>query len=1181
MEYENKIKFIKYLSSLFLFIFVFLIQQNEVYAYTYKNEKKESINYTIMYKDGRTRPGRNGDSVYMLGAGGFSDNVWMISLAASINGDYSGNIEYKQHVNYYGWKNKASNGAWTDVIYQDIGIPVWIEAVSMKLSGEVSNYYYLSYDCFTSPASWNYILNEWGEHRADGEAHTKYCDGQNEGVWNRWVNGLECNGNPNYSGSDDAAKYELGNWAGTYGYWLATSGFRASIYKFPCTVSIDANGGSFETNSVTGAADGTLIFDNVPTKAGSVFNGWEFNYEFYGDYDSSVRNQKPANNIAPSIRVSGSQTTISMGNAKKITLKAKWRANSPYAVGFNANGGLGTMNRQLFVNGQSAQIQKNTFTRPGYTFKGWSTTPNGAVQYADKQTVTNIYNAGKTVYGSVDYIAVYNYEYYKNAYADLNGSEEVLLEHFVNYGMAEGRRASPEFDVNYYRSHYGDLTNAWSDKRQYYLHYINNGQAEGRRGSDTGASMILYAQWQKNYHSVTLQKTEGIESVKQDGYTNLYDFINTGYQSFLHRGVDNTGYNSYGNLLINHSLSENEAAAFALDLTRSTEFMSGFNKNGTTYTNYPTAGTQKNPYQLVADCYRFFLNRNGSKDEITGWVRNAYAPNSRNTELAISAVVKGIGNSAEAMEKLSSRWAFNKNSKKVMYVSTDKAVYTRCVNYGENVMIDAKVLNGYTWHGWTGSYNISDKKYSFIMPDEDIILTANASINVYTIGYNLDGGTVTPENPTSYTLKTEDFTLKNPTKTGFSFMGWTGSNGDIPQLFVTIKKGTLGNLNFKANWKRNQYKIVLNKATGVEEVSGAGTYYYEEEVTIDAVMQEGYHWKGWSGTFQNEEKEYTFKMPACDVELMANGMINTYTLHFEPNDGKIQSPIDDITLTYDVEVMLPDAEGNFVKYTLDGENITAEMEAVPEKRAYASVFMGWSLETAREDFEPQWKAENVRVKDIVNAAGMEETDGAEITLYAIWDDCPWIVAQHLYYTLEQAQSGYITEEEILSHQTASDREDGSPIAAGVHENGTAFTIPDYSQVEFTQFIHDGSCTENLTVKDSAGNIYEKQIIVYVTDTTEKIIRPEGTTRFISEKYYYMPYEEGGLSDTSVWRTEPEYRHQLQKAFENLRNKTPVASYEIPYETRIKIRDYVSTYGFGNSKEPQALKKAYELFFHNY
>lgn len=76
--------------------------------------------------------------------------------------------------------------------------------------------------------------------------------------------------------------------------------------------------------------------------------------------------------------------------------------------------------------------------------------------------------------------------------------------------------------------------------------------------------------------------------------------------------------------------------------------------------------------------------------------------------------------------------------------------------------------------------------------------------------------------------------------------------------------------------------------------------------------------------------------------------------------------------------------------------------------------------------------------DLTNAAGVTDQSGATITLYAVWDDCPWIVAENLYYTLTQAQSGYITDSEILSHATAYDREDGSPIEPGFHENGTSF-----------------------------------------------------------------------------------------------------------------------------------------------
>ena len=68
----------------------------------------------------------------------------------------------------------------------------------------------------------------------------------------------------------------------------------------------------------------------------------------------------------------------------------------------------------------------------------------------------------------------------------------------------------------------------------------------------------------------------------------------------------------------------------------------------------------------------------------------------------------------------------------------------------------------------------------------------------YTITYNLDGGTA--NNPTEYTDKTLPITLNNPTKEGYMFLGWTGSNGDLPEKEVTIEKGITGALEYIANW---------------------------------------------------------------------------------------------------------------------------------------------------------------------------------------------------------------------------------------------------------------------------------------------------------------------------------------------------------------------------------------------
>ena len=153
--------------------------------------------------------------------------------------------------------------------------------------------------------------------------------------------------------------------------------------------------------------------------------------------------------------------------------------------------------------------------------------------------------------------------------------------------------------------------------------------------------------------------------------------------------------------------------------------------------------------------------------------------------------------------------------------------------------------------------------------------------------------------------------------------------------------------------------------------------------------------------------------------------------------------------------------------------------------------MGWSLEDGCESFIPQWTAgTSIAVADLTNAAGVTDQSGATITLLRCGMTVRGLLQKNLYYTLTQAQSGYITDSEILSHATAYDREDGSPIEPGFHENGTSFSIPDYRASDFTQFRREGSCTENLTVVDSTGSTYYKQITVYVVDTTAVAVEPE-------------------------------------------------------------------------------------------
>ena len=596
----------------------------------------------------------------------------------------------------------------------------------------------------------------------------------------------------------------------------------------------------------------------------------------------------------------------------------------------------------------------------------------------------------------------------------------------------------------------------------------------------------------------------------------------------------------------------------------------------------------------------------------------------------------------------------------IPYNGIISAVPTFNTGYVFSMWTDLNEKTGVSTERKATSDMVNDKTYAYErqMPAYNVTLTLTGVLDeaVYTVCHwkQKTTGIASDHDDKNYELaETETKKAQIGSKVTPAVKTYTGFDSPKTQTKAVTADGKMV---IDYYYERHLYNVTLNAGTGIENTTGGGTYRYGQNVMIDAAVKEGYHWSNWTGNYTGgsggdqtvDTKKFTFTMPAADVTMTANAEANKYTIHFDPNGGA--GHIDDIETTYDTDVTLPDvwnADGTaaYVKYTLDGQNVTdgvisgtipkammagyeeeeteiedtenagndadivetdtpddmdeteateteedsddandAELDEIeedkkaeaPKKKVYASVFMGWALEDGKDTFIPKWKAGDI-VQNLVTE------DGGEITLYAVWDDCPWIQAQDLYYTLEQAQSGFITEEEILSHATATDREDGSPILPGTNpapsdpEVFTSFTIPDYQESEFTNLQHDFATSENLTVVDHTGNTYVKQIMVYVVDTTPVVEKPEGKTRFISEKYFKLDHEHGGLEENSIWMTNPEYHAALQRAFDNLKNDTPEDEFLIPHETILEMKQYVQDHGIGNSKEPGALTEFYNRF----
>ena len=110
---------------------------------------------------------------------------------------------------------------------------------------------------------------------------------------------------------------------------------------------------------------------------------------------------------------------------------------------------------------------------------------------------------------------------------------------------------------------------------------------------------------------------------------------------------------------------------------------------------------------------------------------------------------------------------------------------------------------GYDFNGWNTEADGSGSAYAAnatFTISSMVTLYAQWTPTNYTIRYTLDGGNVATPNPTSYTIKSEAITLVNPTRDGYNFMGWTGT--DLPRITMNVKipAGSTGNRAYTATW---------------------------------------------------------------------------------------------------------------------------------------------------------------------------------------------------------------------------------------------------------------------------------------------------------------------------------------------------------------------------------------------
>ena len=241
----------------------------------------------------------------------------------------------------------------------------------------------------------------------------------------------------------------------------------------------------------------------------------------------------------------------------------------------------------------------------------------------------------------------------------------------------------------------------------------------------------------------------------------------------------------------------------------------------------------------------------------------------------------------------------------------------------EAFQLPTPVRTGYIFLGWTGE-GITEPQKTIEIPQGstgDRTYTANWQVIEYTIITLLEGGNAGSSQVYFYTVE-QTVTLPTPTRTGYTFLGWTGEGITTPQPNVTIPKGSTGDKTYIENWELTEYNITMDLNGG----SGETTLLYtviDDEFALPTPTRHGYEFVGWTGEGITTPQT-SVKIPKGSTgnkAYTANWQVIEYTITLDTNGGPVVSPIkytveDLFTLPY---IFRPGYE--FAGWTLDGSGM--------------------------------------------------------------------------------------------------------------------------------------------------------------------------------------------------------------------------------------------------------------------
>ena len=377
-------------------------------------------------------------------------------------------------------------------------------------------------------------------------------------------------------------------------------------------------------------------------------------------------------------------------------------------------------------------------------------------------------------------------------------------------------------------------------------------------GTETG-NKEYWAKWEANAYTVTLNTNGGtINSGNVTSYT-----YGVGATLPTAGDMTYTGHTFVG-WYDNENLTGSPVTAISNTETGNKEYWAKWEANTYTVTLNTNGGTI-NSGNVTGYTYGVGATLPTADDmtytghTFVGWYDN---------ENLTGDPVTAIGGTEMGNKEYWAKWEINQYTITVK-PENGKADITITQDYGTPITAPADpTREGYTFAGW-------DKAIPATMPAENLTITAHWSLDTYSITYNLDGGTASG-NPDFYTVESSTITLNPPTRTGYTFIGWSGTDlSGSDNLTVTIPAGSIGNRSYIAHWSLNTYSITYDLDGGT--ALGNPDFYTVESsaITLNEPTKAGYVFTGWSGTDLVGEDNLTVTIPAGSIG------DRRYTAHWE------------------------------------------------------------------------------------------------------------------------------------------------------------------------------------------------------------------------------------------------------------------------------------------------------------